>query len=256
MRMPRKLVLLPTLLLAFGGLASGQIAAPAPVPGQNAPLLLDRVVAIVNGDVLLQSDVEEEARFAAFQPFSEHTRGDPQKEALDRLIDRSLIEQQMRGQAAMPAITDAQLDKELTQLRKDLPACARYACRTDAGWKTFCSLQGFTEDEVSEHWRTRMALLAFIEQRFRTGIRISQSDIAAYYTREFVPRFKERNLNAPSLDSVSSRIQEILLQQKVNVLLGEWLNSLRDQGSVQILDPALAGSPSNRSSGLDSAASQ
>jgi hypothetical protein len=32
---------------------------------------LDRVVAIVNGDLILESDVEAEERFAAFQPFSE-----------------------------------------------------------------------------------------------------------------------------------------------------------------------------------------
>ena len=43
----------------------------------------------------------------------------------------------------------------------------------------------------------------------------------------------------PALDRVSPRIQEVLLQQKVNALLNDWLKSLQDQGQVEVLDPAL-----------------
>jgi peptidyl-prolyl cis-trans isomerase SurA len=40
------------------------------------------------------------------------------------------------------------------------------------------------------------------------------------------------------VEVIAPRIEEILLQQRVNVLLRDWLKSLRDQGSVQILDAA------------------
>jgi hypothetical protein len=42
----------------------------------------------------------------------------------------------------------------------------------------------------------------------------------------------------PTLASVSDRIQEILLQQRVSSLLLEWLQSLKSEGSVSILDAA------------------
>ena len=38
---------------------------------------------------------------------------------------------------------------------------------------------------------------------------------------------------------VSSRIEEILLQQRVNELLDNWLSNLRKQGQIEVLDPAL-----------------
>jgi len=123
-----------------------------------------------------------------------------------------------------------------------LPECAKYACWTDEGWANFCHVHGFTTQEVADRWRTRALLLAFIEQRFRTGIRISQPEIEAYYKDEFAPKFKEKNLNAPTLASVSQRIQEILLQQRVTTLLNDWLKSLHQEGTVQILDPSLADS--------------
>ena len=40
------------------------------------------------------------------------------------------------------------------------------------------------------------------------------------------------------LTKIDSRIQEILLQQRVSSLLLEWLQSLKSEGSVSILDPA------------------
>jgi hypothetical protein len=202
--------------------------------------LLDSVVAVVNNDVLLESDVEEEERFAAFQPFSDASRGgNPRQEALGRLIDRTLVEQQMRRQAAVPVVTTAQADTELAQLRKSLPECAKYACTTDAGWKNFCEAQGFTPEQVEARWLERMTLLKFIEQRFKTGIRISEPEIQQYYDQKFVPRFRERSATPPPLSAISDRIEEILLQQRVNILLEDWLKSLHDQGSVQILDPSL-----------------
>ena len=50
--------------------------------------------------------------------------------------------------------------------------------------------------------------------------------------------------DAPPLEKLLRAIQEILLQQRVNALLSDWLKSLQDQGQVEILDPALkAASP-------------
>ena len=41
------------------------------------------------------------------------------------------------------------------------------------------------------------------------------------------------------MEQVEPRIEEILLQQKVNVLFGDWLDNLRKQGDVEVLDPSL-----------------
>jgi peptidyl-prolyl cis-trans isomerase SurA len=235
---------LAALLMAASCHLLAQAVAPAAPgqPGAAPPLVLDRVIAVVNGDVLLQSDLDQEIKFAALEPFTSNADGDPRKQAMDRLIDRTLVQQQMKNQPGLPKISDDDLKKQLGELRKGLPECAKFACWTDDGWANFCQTHGFTPQEVSDRWRTRLLLLAFIEQRFRTGIRISQPEIEAYYKDEFAPRFKEKNLNAPALASVSQRIQEILLQQRVTALLNDWLKSLHQEGSVQILDPSLADS--------------
>jgi peptidyl-prolyl cis-trans isomerase SurA len=234
-------------LAMCAGLGRAQTPAHGPVPAvppdKAAPgagplgeeISLDRVVAIVNNDLILESDVYAEERFAVFQPFA--APGPVSRDKLiERLIDRALIFQQMALQPS-PPITDAEVDAELDTLRKTLPKCAAYHCETDAGWKKFVEDQGFTLDELRDRWRQRMELLRFIEERFRMGIRILPSDIDEYYNKTMVPAYQKENAQAPPEATISDRIQEIVLQQRVNTLLDDWLTALRAQGSVRILKP-------------------
>ena len=62
-----------------------QEAVPAPT---NAGVLLDRVVAVVNGDVVLESDVEEERRMTVFQPISSPDGNASREKAIERLVNR------------------------------------------------------------------------------------------------------------------------------------------------------------------------
>ena len=201
----------------------------------GAEVTLDRVVAIVNGDLILQSDVDAEQRLAAFEPFSQ-AKAATQDEVMERLIDRQLILQQMELQPE-PPISDAEVDAQLATLRKAIPKCATYHCETDAGWEKFANDQGFTVAEVRDRWRLRMEVLRFVEQRFRMGIRIEQAEIDDYYRTTMLPVYEKENVTPPAEATLADRIQEILLQQRVNKLLDDWLTALRAQGSVRILKP-------------------
>jgi len=230
------------LLASLDGSAYARQAASTPAQaatgakaaaGAGQRVALDRVVVVVNGDLILQSDVEAEQRFAAFQPFRDQSAV-TQEELVERLIDRDLILQQLRLQP-QPPITDEEVDAELATLRKTIPECAAYHCETDAGWEKFAVAQGFTLEEVRDRWRVRMEVLRFIEQRFRMGIRISPADIDGYYHKTLVPGYQKKNVAPPAEAAISDQIQEILLQQQVTDLMNDWLKTLRAQGSVRIV---------------------
>jgi peptidyl-prolyl cis-trans isomerase SurA len=244
-----------TIALVHGAAIGQQTSTPAaqtgsgPAPGSAAAgsgsttpsgqrVTLDRVVAVVNGDLILESDVDAERRFAAFQPLSEPSSM-TQDQLIERLIDRDLILQQMKLQP-QPPITDAEVDAELAKLRKTTPACAADHCETDGGWEKFIADHGFTLQEVQDRWRIRMEVLRFVEERFRLGIRISQSEIDDYYKNTLMAAYKKDNVTPPPESSIAERIQEVLLQQRVTVLLNDWLKALRAQGSVRMIKPGEA----------------
>jgi parvulin-like peptidyl-prolyl isomerase len=195
---------------------------------------LDYLVAIVNQDVILESDVEEEMRLSAFEPYQTQTKESPRSAALDRLINRTLILEQERLQPQAP-VSDADARAQIQELRRTIPACAEYKCETEAGWQRFLTEHDFNERELETLWRERIEVLRFIELRFQSGIRITPEQIADFYQKTLLPQYAGQK--APPLEQVSARIEEVLLQRQVTVLLDEWLKSLRAQGIVRTLQP-------------------
>ena len=201
------------------------------------PVLLDRAVAVINGEVILASDVREEQRFAVFEPLSVPRGEFTPMEAMQHIVNRTLLLDQMQEQELTPPPADSKVDEQIAYLREHLPACVGQSCETEAGWRRFLAARGFTEAELHTRWKQRMQILDFIGVRFRTGIRIARPEIETYYKEKLVPVFEARKLKPPPLAQVSDRIDEVLLQEHVNVLLSDYLSSLKDAGSVQILDP-------------------
>jgi parvulin-like peptidyl-prolyl isomerase len=199
--------------------------------------VIDAVVAVVNGDVILESDVDEERRFEAIQPYRGALSEFSRDRAVQRLIDRTLILQQAALEPEDAAVTSQALDAQLKTLRKDIPECKQYNCETDAGWEKFLNTNGFTAKEFQERWRKRMELLRLIEVRFRNGIRISDEEIRNYYEKTMLPVYAKQKVTPPKLETISQRIEEVLLQQQVGNLLRDWLKSLRAQGNVWVMKP-------------------
>ena len=240
------------LALCFAASAMAQGAAQGTAPSDAAtatvtppqlPTLptpsgvqMDRVVAIVNGSLILDSDVDQERRFAALLPYGEAAGPYSRDDAIDRLINRELILQQIRLQPQQRVSIDA-AQQDLASLRKSLPNCKQFQCETQAGWESFLATEGFNDASITQLWRERMEVLGFIEQRFRMGMKVSPEEIAFYYHQTLLPQYAALHATPAPLSAVSDRIQQVLLEQQVSKLLDDWLQSLRAQGSVVVLHP-------------------
>jgi peptidyl-prolyl cis-trans isomerase SurA len=242
------------LLMGFACLLPAAAAAIAAQSTSQPPALqapdhvLDHVIAVVNNQVILASDLDLEMRIFQMLPVGD--KGSfTAASALDRLTTRALIEQQILQEDPHGLEVDPnEVIASLAELRQNLPACKRRDCVTPAGWTAYLATLGLTPDRVDEYWTHRMAVLRFIERRFRSGIRIAPEEIQKYYNETLAPQYPDP-ADAPPLEKVSARIQEVLLQQQVNTLLNEWLKSLQDQGQVEILDPVLAAAQDASSAG-------
>lgn len=251
MRAPTRNSMVPgraVWLLAVSLLAPCAALCAAQSDQAAAPVVLDRVVAVVNKHAILASDIDDEIRLSVLDPnlVGQGTLTAPR--ALDQLISRALIEQQIREQD-MQSIAPSQeeVNARLEQIRTQLPACVRQNCASDAGWKAFLAAHGLTAERVESYLRYRLEILSFIEQRFRQGIRISPQQIASYYHDILLPQYAAGE-SVPPLDRVAPRIQEILLEKQVNVLFDAWLTNLREQGDVEVLDPSLEAAETENSS--------
>ena len=213
--------------------ASGSQPADA-ATNSSAGTLVDQVLAVVNGDLVLESDVDEERRFQAFEPLRDEKFD--RDAVVERLIDQALILEQAKLQPD-DQVTRPEAEAHEAMLRKEIPACKQYRCETDAGWAKFVAAQGFTMEELVSELQKRMEILKFVEIRFRSGILIDQAQIKTYYDQVLRPEYARRHASAPPVAALKDRIQEILLQQQVTNLLGDWLKTLKAEGSVRVIRP-------------------
>jgi hypothetical protein len=233
------LALLCCLPICLKAGAYGQAQAAQPVAAATAAVL-DRVVADVDGQAILASDVDDEMRFAALQPGFEPPADNTPQRALNRVIDRALIDQQLALQPGVAVVSQQDVDSAIAELRKGIPVTSNMNCETDAGWRTFLAQHGFTPAEIEDRMRERLAILKFIDLRFGVVVQVSNADVRNYYERVLTPELEKDKAAVPELSVVAPRIREILRQQQVSSMIDEWLKSLRTEGHVQILDPAYA----------------
>jgi len=216
----------------------------------GSAVVLDRVVAVVNNEAILVSDLDEALRLAVLDPGRTGPGVLTRQRALEQLISRTLILQQVRQEdekAALPS--EAEVEARIAELRKELPTCVRQDCASEEGWKGFLAAHDLTQAQVMTYMRRRVEILRFIELRFRPGIRIAPEEIEAYYRQTLLPQYAAGEAT-PTQEQVAPRIEEILLQQQVNTLFEEWLKNLRKQGEVEVLDPALeSGAGANTGTG-------
>lgn len=231
--------------IAISSLCAALAVGPGPARAQaqasvsaSGAVQLDHVVASIGTNVILESDVQEEMRLSALEPLRVLPGQDTPDNALRRLIDRTLILEQMKVQQQPVSTPLPQVENALQEVRREIPECSRYHCDTEKGWESFLRAHDLTPELVNDRWSQRMAILRFIDMRFRAGIRISKQQIADYYTKTLLPALAKAHQPAPALADVSPRIEEILLQQQVSSLFQDWLASLRDEGNVRIVDPA------------------
>src|ERR1700757_1378615 len=71
-----------------------QVVKPNPGPGSS--VIFDRVVAVVNRQAILASDIEDEMQLSVLDPTHITREKMTEQQALERLISRTLIQQQIR----------------------------------------------------------------------------------------------------------------------------------------------------------------
>lgn len=193
--------------------------------------LLDRMVATVNGHVILLSDLQDEIRFEALssgRPLPEVT-AEQSKAALDRLIDQELLREQMHAAEVKPLAPEP-LRKLVENVQSEILKAS--ANRTwDHLFSTYHLNHQFVEDRIT----TEVEQLQFIDARFRPSIQVSQAEIDAYYKDQLVPKLPPSD--PVSISDAAPKIREILTQQKINQALGSWLEVLRSQAQVQLFSP-------------------
>jgi peptidyl-prolyl cis-trans isomerase SurA len=190
----------------------------------------DRMAAVVNKHVILESELDQEVRVEMLlqgQPVTARPTVADRQPALDHLIDQALLEQQI-VHPEMLSPTPEEMAAQLKQVREQIPGAS-----SDEGWKKLLAAYGLSQQDVEDHLGTEFRILRLVDLRFRGLVHIDKSTIAGYYQNKLVPELQRKGLPAPPLASVSDKIEKILIEQNMSAMLTEWLQTLRAQAHIE-----------------------
>jgi peptidyl-prolyl cis-trans isomerase SurA len=199
---------------------------PTAAPAQ----VVDRIVATVNGSIILQSEWDEALCYEALLNHRSLTQftEDDRRAVLDRLIDQELLREQMKS-ADFRHATEAEAASRVAEARKQYAQAS-----SGQTWESVLAQYHLAEHDVFRHAQQQIDLTRLVDARLRPAVQIDAKSIEAYYRDKFVPQLKQSGAEEVPLGEVSAKIRELLTQEKVNELLISWLQSLRAESQVRL----------------------
>jgi len=198
--------------------------------------VVDRMVAVVNKRVILESELDQATHVEFLlqaKPIQSLTQAD-RSAVLERLIDRSLLDQQIVNPVMLDPAPE-ELAAKIKEIRDGMPGAA-----SNDRWNAILAGYGLMQQDVAEQLTSQFRILRFIDLRFRGLVRVEKEAIAAYYQDRFLPEVRKRNASEPKLSEVSNKIEQILAEQRIDELLNNWLKTLRAQVHIERMLPAAA----------------
>jgi hypothetical protein len=183
--------------------------------------VIDRILAMVGGGLILQTDAVAAVQFGFVQP---PAQGDPLQWTLDRLIERQLmlIEVDRYGP---PEPDRAAVDTRM----QDLDTRIGSGERLDAILRE----TGYTVEQLRLYVRDELRIDAYIQQRFGATFQPSEDDLVRYYT-EHPAEFTRDGRLLPFGEAREQAGRAVRAQLRA-AAIREWLSGLRRRTEVNVL---------------------
>jgi hypothetical protein len=194
-----------------------------PVPGRlRAQEMIDRIVARVETDIILLSDVRQLSRYQMFLD----GKAQSDEEILNRLIDQWIVRNEA-SVARFPQPSEEDVNRSIERLKRSFSSPQEFEARQKQS--------GITDDEIRRFVRAQLYLSNYLDSRFRPAIQIDEKDVEDFYKTRVVPRAESRGQTPPTLDNARDFVQEALVQRAINEQADRWLKESRTRVRVETM---------------------
>jgi hypothetical protein len=188
----------------------------------RAQEVIDRIVARVENDVILLSDIRQLAEYQIFVD----GKAESDDQILERLIDQWIVRTEAAA-ARFPQPSDQDVERSLARLKRSFSNSESFEERKKQS--------GLTDEEIRQQLKSQLYLSNYLDSRFRASIQIDDKAIAEFYKSRVVPRAESRGQTAPTLEAAHDFIQEALVQRAINEQADKWLKESRSRVRVESL---------------------
>jgi len=192
----------------------------------SGDVILDRIAVIAGTHVIKLSDIDRDIRLTDFLNRTPlNLSAGAKRESAERLITQQIIRDEIvsGGYRRPPESEATELEAEL---RRDRFAGSRE--RLAAALQRYA----LTESELRDQLLWQITVLQFIDQRFRGGVVVTDSEVRDYYDERYVELSKQYPKDN-SLEALEPKIRNMLEGERINQSFNDWLDQARKSERVE-----------------------
>jgi len=187
--------------------------------------ILDRVAAIIEGEVLTLSEVDQVAALRLIPGLRGDSEADYRRRVVDAMIAQSLRFRDVERFGAIDISPDA-IEARLREVM------ARFASPQE--FDAALVRTELTLDEVRALIKRQMQVEAYVEERFSPLIFVSLDEIEAYYREVWTPQRRARGLAIVPLGEAREEIRDALKEERLQDEIARWTEQLRARANVDV----------------------
>lgn len=222
---PAALSVLPVLMALLVAPAAAQ---------EPKTVLQDRVLAVVDDDPILASDINRVIKLGLQQPNPGESA-----EAFRRRVLNALIEERLRfheiDRFGLEQVPVDEIEQNVAKIRARFP--------DDASFQKALREVGLDVKKLRQLVAHQLLVLTYVDERLGPRVFVSLEDINRYYRDVLAPEMQRRGKPVPPVEEVREEIREVLKQQKLTQELGKWTQELRARADIVIYPEHQAGAP-------------
>jgi len=204
--------------LAFAPISERAAAVPQIRP---AGRIVDHIVARIEGDIILESQLRE---LGAFQQLIEgHAENDDK--LLAELIEQWIVQSEAEA-SHFPGPAKLEVDREMGRLGAKFGTSEKYAAKLRE--------LGLSSEEARELLQRQIYIERYLDYKFRPTVQIEPAAVEEYYAKELVPQMAKNNQPVPSRADVEEQIREVLVQRGISDLTAKWLDETKSRLKIEL----------------------
>jgi peptidyl-prolyl cis-trans isomerase SurA len=201
--------------------------AATPAAGAQEPKLVlqDKVLAVVDEDPILQSDVNRAIKLGLLQPNPGETTEAFRRRVLDGLIEERLRFHEV-DRFGLEQVPVEDIESNVAKIRARFP--------DEASFQKALKEVGLDRKKLDQLVARQLLVLTYVDERLGPRVFVSLEDINRYYRDVLTPEMQHRGQPVPPIEDVREDIREVLKQQRLTQEMEKWTQELRQKADVVV----------------------
>jgi hypothetical protein len=190
--------------------------------GSGQDETVDRILALVNGQLITLTDVRVARTFGLYDRGHESIGDDTIEQVLQKLIDQKLVIQVTSDDASVDQV---EMNAFLQSISEEMG---------NDKFREELAQFGMERNDLSPFAFERILFNRILSSRFDRAVLVTLEEIQNYYEMTYVPEQEAQGFEAKSMLDIFDEIEAVLRKEKSEEQVEEWLGNLREKADIQI----------------------